>query len=207
MSPAIVMLATAGSALVVTQSSICAPLRDWLAARHGKLSQLAAKLVSCPMCSGFWLGGAWGVAFGARDVHFAASAFAGSLASALLVATWLALGESYASLGLWRFLKTPKPAEEPGPLRVPRFMTPAWHNPWEKHPNEVRCACGAIVGPGQTHAVYCEGRREPNRPPGTLPAYLNFTPTVVTCGCGRSVTAGEAHVLTERCGGVTSLDR
>ena len=127
---ALSILAAAGSALVLTQSSITAPLRDALGAlaegadtaararadlgspgRADRLVprafRLAAKLTSCPMCAGFWIGLAWAVALGSRGVVLVALGFAGSLVSALLVALWLALSEAHAALALWRYLKTP----------------------------------------------------------------------------------------------------
>ncbi len=146
------ILAVAGSALVLTQSSLTAPLREWLdsASRQAALtrelrnsyeqerrahpdtppirsipftrawshvSSALAKLASCPMCSGFWLGMGWawylvnrGALPGFVGMAFAYG-FAGSIVSALAVAMWLALGEACAALGLWRFLKTPPPPD------------------------------------------------------------------------------------------------
>lgn len=120
------ILAAAGSALVLTQSSLTAPVRSLLDRhvasyersvfapafeRRSKLylllMRIAAKLLACPMCAGFWLGLVWSAALGARGVELMALGFAGSLASAILVALWLALAETHASLGLWRYLSTP----------------------------------------------------------------------------------------------------
>jgi len=129
------LLAVAGSALVLTQSSIAAPIRngfDRLAKRSGTwflhdpealtphVFRLAAKLTACPMCSGFWLGIAWASVFfdiawhdfGARGRHDAALlialGFAGSFASAVGVALWLMLNEATATMQAWRYLNQPK---------------------------------------------------------------------------------------------------
>lgn len=123
----LVILAAAGSALVLTQSSLTAPVRDFLdqAAREddakprrsffGRVARfendVALKLMSCPMCAGFWLGLAWAAALGLRGVELVGLGFVGSLASALLVALWLALSEAALAIGLWRYLRTPAPAE------------------------------------------------------------------------------------------------
>lgn len=122
------LLAVAGSALLLTQSVIFAPLRTWLAWRSEpdpiyapgrgpwpeliclRLAAILSKLVSCPMCAGFWLGIAWGT--GMFQPSFAAALFcygpAGSLASALGVAVWLLLVEVRDAAGMWRYLSQPK---------------------------------------------------------------------------------------------------
>src|SRR5262249_9573092 len=108
----LIVIAAAGCALVLTQSSLTKPVRD---AIDGHLSsyersvfapdferrarvyvillRIAAKLTSCPMCAGFWLGIVWAAAFYLRGVELVALGFAGSLASALMTALWLALAE------------------------------------------------------------------------------------------------------------------
>lgn len=125
--------AVAGSALVLTQSSITAPLREWLIRkgppvvlgftkeelsfleRGGELrpspapgigarfAKLFSKLVSCPMCSGFWFGLVWSYALGDRGVSFAAHGFGGSVVSAIAVALWLLLVEATSALAQWRW--------------------------------------------------------------------------------------------------------
>lgn len=143
MNLALWTLAVAGSALVLTQSSITKPFRDWLAnaakraefralpratgkGSGGGLARpvglrfwllakpigLLSKLVSCPMCSGFWIGMEWSLLFGVRGGEVAAHGFGGSVVSALAVAAWLALGEAYAALGLWRYLSAEPPPPE-----------------------------------------------------------------------------------------------
>lgn len=135
MNLALWALAVAGSALVLTQSSITKPFRDWLAdaakraagidgeSPHGGAISVVlymarwplavtSKLVSCPMCSGFWIGMAWSLLFGVRGGEVAAHGFGGSIVSALAVAAWLALGEAYAALGLWRYLSAEPPPPE-----------------------------------------------------------------------------------------------
>ena len=59
------------------------------------------------MCSGFWIGLGWSLAFGVRGVAFLAWGFAGSCSSAVVVALWLLLGEATAALSLWRYLRSP----------------------------------------------------------------------------------------------------
>lgn len=104
------LLAVAGTALILTQSSIAAPLRDWLSNDKSAWSQSWAKLVSCPMCAGFWIGLAWGTAM--LDPTFGMAIFvygpAGSLASAIGVAIWLLLVEAHGAIALWRYLNQPK---------------------------------------------------------------------------------------------------
>lgn len=133
------LVAVAGSALVLTQSSLTAPVREWLktvenrllAARAvfdlsravsvdgqwRKLSRastwpvafahvlagLTAKLISCPMCSGFWFGLSWSYAFGDSGVSLAAHGFGGSIVSAIAVALWLLLVEATSALAQWRW--------------------------------------------------------------------------------------------------------
>ena len=130
------ILAAAGSALVLTQSSLTKPIREALdhhlsSYEHSAfapefdcrgrayllLMRIAAKLASCPMCAGFWLGLAWAAGLGSRSAELFALGFAGSLASALLVALWLVLVEAHASLGVWRYLSTP-PECDPGTVNV-----------------------------------------------------------------------------------------
>lgn len=151
MTVALWSLAVAGSALVLTQSSITSPLRKWLnhkakdpsrcpkvvtaancwdsedsayphrcgsAVNHAghcryfaeererkraKAAVLVAKLVSCPMCSGFWFGLVWSYALGDRGVSFAAHGFGGSVVSAIAVALWLLLVEATSALAQWRW--------------------------------------------------------------------------------------------------------
>lgn len=141
------VFAAAGSALVLTQSSLTEAPRSWLDAAAKRASEtrerhlltpydgifvaipvtgarlwlfakplaLLSKLVSCPMCSGFWLGLAWAFALSERSASLVAHGFVASLASALLVALWIALGETQAALGLWRFLNPPPEHEEEKP--------------------------------------------------------------------------------------------
>lgn len=134
MSLAIWALATAGSALVLTQSTIAKPLREWLSDESGQRrldgaiqqylehggklrpyrayvrtwTQPLAKLVNCPMCSGFWLGLAWAVILGARGVLALAHAFGGSIVSALAVAAWILLQEAHQAFALWRYNNPPR---------------------------------------------------------------------------------------------------
>lgn len=113
-------LAVVGSVLVVTQSVLTAPMRQWLAFRADNKFQPATsflcstfgKLLSCPMCSGFWLGLAWALALnergsgaeiGIRPVAFFCYSFGGSFLSALGVGLWLLIGELTAALSLYRF--------------------------------------------------------------------------------------------------------
>src|SRR5690349_11548724 len=96
-------LAVAGAALVLTQSSITAPVRDALAwierrlrtarERHRllapphELARLLAKLTACPMCCGFWIGAVSArLTFGGPVAWIILCGFAGSLAGALAVA-------------------------------------------------------------------------------------------------------------------------
>lgn len=127
------LLAVAGSALILTQSVIFAPLREWLSnmaspmeiTDHGDYGSIVtvnrpvfailSKLASCPMCAGFWLGLAWGAAlFFPAALGFRGAATllaygpAGSIVSALGVALWLLLVEAHGTLGLWRYLNQPK---------------------------------------------------------------------------------------------------
>lgn len=97
-------LAVAGAALVLTQSSLTATARAWLAAHVPFLGKLA----SCPMCSGFWLGVGGALVAGARTPGtLVLAACAGSILAALGVAAWLWLGETTAAIGLWRYLHSP----------------------------------------------------------------------------------------------------
>lgn len=130
------ILAVAGSALLLTQSVIFAPLREWFAqeAAHRLATSLRisiniergserlnlvahralislAKLVSCPMCAGFWLGLAWGTGLFwpiSFPVAFLAYGPAGSLVSAIGVAVWLLLVEIRDASAMWRYLNQPK---------------------------------------------------------------------------------------------------
>lgn len=121
----IFLFAVAGSGLVLTQSSITEPLRSWLGSRanstwapafvwRGRASRVAAKLVSCPMCAGFWLGSAWAWALGSRGIHVPAHGIAGSFVSAIGVAAWLLIAEATSALVLWRYNN---PALEGVPVR------------------------------------------------------------------------------------------
>ena len=127
------LLATAGSALVLTQSTITEPLRRALA-RYAEqkaddhrtwppcpkcrawypwqVKSAVAKLVSCPMCSGFWFGLGWAAVLGARGPILAAHAFGGSVVSALAVAAWIALIEAQQALALWRYNNSKDPPPE-----------------------------------------------------------------------------------------------
>lgn len=147
------LLAVAGSALVLTQSSLTEAMRTYLLRR----APVLGKLVSCPMCSGFWLGMHWWAAMlGARKqdaaheiVRMFASGFAGSIVSALAVALWLALGEAYAALGLYRFLRSPGGPSD-GRARIPKHMKPAYAN---HTPSLYVCACGETVTAGSAHVM------------------------------------------------------
>src|SRR6185436_9718097 len=68
---------------------------------------LAHKLVTCPMCAGFWIGLAWARAGGVRGADLLAHGFASSIASALGVAAWQAVAEAHEGARLWRYLNTP----------------------------------------------------------------------------------------------------
>ncbi len=156
-------LAVTGSVLVLTQSSITAPVRAWLtnepAANHGILPKIAVvrlgfgKLVSCPMCSGFWLGMAWAwylmnrgalpPLVGGAFVY----GFGGSAVAALAVAMWLALGEAYAALSLYRYLSQSDPRPK---VLIPPKMKPAFAN-WT--PTLFVCACGESVAAGCAHVM------------------------------------------------------
>lgn len=187
MNDAIWALAVAGSALILTQSSIFAPLRDWLESKADGAKKAEnmwplpyaswlSKLAHCPMCSGFWFGAFWTHVLLASpwvdSTHSRLSGAlwlfvggcAGSIVSAVGVATWLFLDEAKMALGVWRYLKTPRdePRREP-----PRFMSP---DP-------------AIDG-----------------------AFINWTTRAVVCSCGTVVTSGQSHLTTDRCDGTTSLD-
>jgi hypothetical protein len=96
-------LTVAGSALVLTQSTLTAPVRAQLA-RSVRFRTLG-KLLTCPMCSGFWLGigGALALVSEAHGLVLFCYGFAGSLVSALGVGLWLLLGELTAAAGLYRF--------------------------------------------------------------------------------------------------------
>ncbi len=206
------ILATVGSALILTQSSIVSPIREALSGAEKRLLTLRlvlddalipadddarnweplsrakrwpvaaayrvvatlAKLATCPMCSGFWLGAFWAHVFltspWVNSAHprasvalwlFAAGC-AGSIISSVGVALWLSLDEAKMALGLWRYLKTPK--EEPR-RKIPRYMKPL----------------------DDDH-------------------FINLTPTVIVCGCGTTVSSGQTHAITDKCDGTTSLD-
>ena len=131
------LLATAGSALVLTQSTITEPLRRrldriardaavvslvhdgslprqpatvrWVLGQFRRAASAAAKLVSCPMCSGFWFGLGWSAALGTRGPALVAHAFGGSIVSALAVAVWIALIEAQQALALWRYNNSKDP--------------------------------------------------------------------------------------------------
>lgn len=88
------ILLVAGAGLVLTQSLLTASFRGWLAKRSCWVAKILSKLISCPMCAGFWigLGGALGLGF--RGAEAGALAFGGSIVSALSVSLWLSLGKS-----------------------------------------------------------------------------------------------------------------
>lgn len=138
------ILAVAGSALLLTQSVIFAPIRAWLSnayenevgyfeatdhsfgnvglnefdfaefhrrKRRVQIFGALSKLVSCPMCAGFWLGLAWGTGLFwpiSFPVAFLAYGPAGSLVSAIGVAVWLLLVEIRDASAMWRYLNQPK---------------------------------------------------------------------------------------------------
>ncbi len=140
------ILAVAGSTLILTQSAICKSLREWLWAKstvHGTIAltmavavppgntehrqahallhyvfTVLAKLASCPMCSGFWLGIAWSLALewpGLTPRAIApllAHGAAGSIVSAVGVALWLTLIEAQNVGAMWRYLNQPE-GEDP----------------------------------------------------------------------------------------------
>lgn len=155
--------AVAGSALVLTQSSLTEGMRAFLL----KHVPILGKLASCPMCSGFWLGmaWAWGPILGRTMSHGApwqsvagpiaqlfaciSYGFAGSVASALTVALWLALGEAYAALGLYRFMHSPGGPSD-GKARIPKHMKPAFAN---DTPRNYVCTCGESVCVGCVHVM------------------------------------------------------
>ncbi len=152
------LLAVAGSALVLTQSSITAPMREWLLARESFLG----KLVSCPMCSGFWLGALWGVFLlpltipAATGPHWfpmciriVANGFGGSIVSALAVAAWLALSEAQAISYLWRS-RNSAPVPGTPKMHVPLKMRPAFINGTS---TIFFCACGEAVPAGCVHSL------------------------------------------------------
>ena len=166
-------LAVAGTALVLTQSSLTRWIRDGLAraATHAAKAtaldrayaarrredptlprarrrwhlaaashplELAAKLVACPMCSGFWIGAVWAHVLGVCWPWLFAFGCGGSYAAAIGVAAWQLAGEAHAAIGVWRFLHTPPPGIHPERLRLaekigqpaaaikcPRFDCPA----------------------------------------------------------------------------------
>ena len=157
------LLAVTGSALVLTQSSIMAPSREWLvrvadrAAESNRpirerVFRLASRLTACPMCSGFWIGIAWSavffdvawINFGARGRHDAAVVialgFAGSLASAIGVALWLALSEATATMQAWRYLNTP-----PQRMHANRYM---FGMRTGTLPDQIRCPEPGCHAPG-----------------------------------------------------------
>jgi hypothetical protein len=141
-------LGVAGAALVLTQSSLTAPLRSALDRAAGGQSfgrhpaRVLAKLTACPMCSGFWIGALFARLFHVVAPHeLAAHAFAGSLASALAVQAWLWLGETAAAAGLWRYLHTP-----PAGVHHERSLAAAMLG---QSPNAIRCPrpdCEAVGG-------------------------------------------------------------
>jgi len=178
-------LAVAGSALIITQSSIFASLRDWLESKADGAKKTESmwslpyaswlsKLAHCPMCSGFWLGAFWTHVLLASPwvapahprlsaaLWLFAGGCAGSVLSACGVATWLFLDEAKMAFGLWRYLKTPKEPRR----KIPRMMSP------DKN----------------------EG------------AFVNWTTRAIVCSCGTVVTSGQSHTMTEDCDGTTSLD-
>ncbi len=108
-------LVVAGSALILTQSVIARPLRDYLAreaerrqGRAGDAARALAKIAHCPMCSGAWLGAGWALAGGFDAAGVFWLAFGGSYVAAIAVALWQFITESKAALELWRFLSTPE---------------------------------------------------------------------------------------------------
>ena len=112
------LLASVGSTVILTNGSIFAGLRARLP--EGNLRTLA----SCPMCSGFWFGALWSVALASPALHVIgpshsllaqavgersafvllrveasfADACASSLASHVLVATWLLVARATNTL-------------------------------------------------------------------------------------------------------------
>lgn len=142
------LLAVAGSALVLTQSSLTEGWRAFLLKRV----PILGKLASCPMCSGFWLGMGWAwylMNRGASPQAVGAYGFGGSIVSALAVALWLALGEAYAALGLYRYLHSPGGSSD-GLVRIPKHMKPAFAN---HTPQNYVCTCGESVCAGCAHVM------------------------------------------------------
>ena len=127
-------LVSIGSTLIVTHGSIFASFRAWLP--EGNLRTL----VSCPMCTGFWMGAFWSFVLTSPVAsltpnasllhvvvaHFA-DACAASAASALFVSAWLLLARFESTAGevqvlaseakhaanLWRYMNTKDPKQEP----------------------------------------------------------------------------------------------
>lgn len=123
-------LSVAGGGLVLTQSSLTQRFRGWLGQRPGRYSRFLFKLVSCPMCSGFWIGLIGAAILGVRGLEVAALGFAGSIVSALSVSSWLFLGEATSALGLWRYKESVPPDLHPERLRLAeRLGLPAKHVP------------------------------------------------------------------------------
>jgi len=78
-----------------------------------------------------------------------AHGFGGSIVSALAVALWLALGEAYAALGLYRYLRSPGGPSD-GLVRIPKHMKPAFAN---HTPQNYVCTCGESVCAGCAHVM------------------------------------------------------
>jgi hypothetical protein len=157
------------------------------------------------MCSGFWLGMATAAALGERGIVSAlVHGFGGSIVSALAVALWLALSEAQSAIGLWRYLNPPPPAPSAAVGPFPAYMRPAYVNIGAF---PATCPdCPEEVQAGGLHSCDAWVARGANLPTGTEAAYLNYNGDAAVCGCGATVLVGEAHVLSERCRGTTSLD-
>ena len=107
-------LAVAGSVLVLTQSSILRPAREWLAdvaaratGRRAAVLRGAAKLVSCPMCSGSWLGAIWAASMGLDAAGVFWLFWGGSYIGAMGVGLWQVVAEAHSAIVLWRYNNTP----------------------------------------------------------------------------------------------------
>lgn len=265
MNAAVWALAVAGSALILTQSSIVSPIRDALTGAEKRLFNLRlvfdfsrtnevhvptdndghnwkplsratrwpvaaayrvvaalAKLATCPMCSGFWLGAFWTHVLLASPwvapahprlsaaLWLFAGGCAGSVLSACGVATWLFLDEAKMAFGLWRYLKTPKEEPDTRAIRIPRYMRAGLANETD---SPITCPCGTVLETGfydKHHRVgqYCGVLRGRNLTPlaGTIAVFTNPTTETIVCGCGATIFSGEAHPVTHACDGTTSLD-
>lgn len=60
---ALILVGLVGVTLVISVGSIFDPLRDWLKGFEVRSNPLRVlgELMSCPMCSGWWVGFAWGI--------------------------------------------------------------------------------------------------------------------------------------------------